>query len=404
MAVITGVAAPFRDVRRIAVLRGGGLGDLVMALPAVDALAAAYPEAELVLLGTPLHAELLHGRTSSVSRVEVLPVAEGVRAAPRPAPLTGIDRSNASADREVEEFRARLATAGPIDLGVQLHGGGRYSNPFLLALAPRHSVGLATSDAMPLERTLPYVYYQHEVMRWIEVAALAGAAPVTLEPRIVPTDDERRAVSRYLPDDGRPVAVVHPGAGDPRRRWPAARFAQVAAALADDGSHVVVVGDSGEAALAREVAERAHAMRGTTRPVEADRDIQVLAGRLPIGETAALLAASSVVVADDSGPRHLAQAAGAATVGVFWFGNVVNAAPFSRARHRVHLGFTTHCPVCGVDVTQVGWTAERCDHDVSFVADVAVGPVLADARQLMATTAPPTGRRAARGSRSLRAG
>ncbi|MGC2653003.1 MAG: glycosyltransferase family 9 protein, partial [Mycobacterium sp.] len=41
------------DVQRIAVLRGGGLGDLLMAVPAMEALEAAYPDAELVLLCPP---------------------------------------------------------------------------------------------------------------------------------------------------------------------------------------------------------------------------------------------------------------------------------------------------------------------------------------------------------------
>lgn len=383
MSVVTVAERPFRDVRRIAVLRGGGLGDLLVAMPAIDALGAAYPGAELVLLGSPLHAELLRGRSSPVTRVEVLPVAQGIRdAAGAPPDPAG-----------VAAFRARVLAAGPLDLAVQLHGGGRYSNPFLNALAPRHSVGLATPDAAPLERTLPYVYYQHEVMRWLEVVALAGAAPVALEPRLRPTDAESAAVVPHVPEDGTPLVVVHPGASDPRRRWPVERFAQVVAALVDDGGRVAVVGDAAEASLAREVADRARAMRQAGgRPGE-DGRIDVLAGRLTIGETAALLAAANVVVANDSGPRHLAQAVGAATVGIFWFGNVVNAAPFSRARHRVHLSFTTRCPVCSADVTQVGWTAERCEHDVSFVADVGVAPVLADARQLMATTVPRRGTR-----------
>ena len=72
------VLEPFAGVKRIAVLRGGGLGDLMFALPALDALAAAYPEAEITLLGTALHAALLDGRPGPVQRVEVLPSAPGI--------------------------------------------------------------------------------------------------------------------------------------------------------------------------------------------------------------------------------------------------------------------------------------------------------------------------------------
>jgi ADP-heptose:LPS heptosyltransferase len=90
------------------------------------------------------------------------------------------------------------------------------------------------------------------------------------------------------------------------------------------------------------------------------------------------------VLANDSGPRHLAQAVGARTVGIFIFGNVINAMPFGRGRHRIRLGRITRCPVCGIDATQVGWNAVRCEHDPSYVADVPAAEVLEDVRALLA--------------------
>ena len=378
--------ARFADVARIAVLRGGGIGDLVLALPAIESLRAAYAGAEIVLLGSPVHAAFLGGCRSPVDRVEVLPVARGIREAS--------DHEDGAA--ALDDFRARIRRRGPIDLAVQLHGGGRFSNPFLHALGVRHTVGTATDDAVPLERTMPYVYYQHDTMRWLEVAALAGAAPVTLDPHLAPVQAALRRVERLLPDDGAPLAVLHLGASDPRRRWPLERFAAVAAGLLEDGAVVLVIGDEDDRALGLRLA----------RLVGHDRSgrLASVAGELEPGETTALLSSTDVVVANDSGPRHLAQAVGAATVGVFWLGNVVNTAPFGRRRHRVHLSFTTTCPVCGVDVTQVGWTAPRCPHDVSFVADVPAGPVLADARQLMATSSPRRDTRGARAPRTREAG
>ena len=389
MPAFAATEPPFERVRRIVVLRGGGLGDLLFAMPAMDALAGAYPDAELTLLGSPVHAELLRGRPSSVARVEVLPVARGVRE------VAG-ERPDAA---RVAEFHARVHRDGALDLGVQLHGGGRHSNPFLLALGPAHSVGTATEDAPPLERTLRYVYYQHEVMRGIEVAALAGAEPVVLEPRLNVTTAERRAAARRLPADGRPHVVVHAGASDPRRRWPAERFVAVIVGLLDAGASVSLIGDLGDVALADGITRQA----GRLRPGSAER-IMMLAGTLSLGETLGLLAAADVVVANDSGPRHLAQAVGAPTVGIFWFGNVVSAAPLARGRHRVHLAFTVRCPVCGIDVTQVGWSAERCEHDVSFVDEVDAAPVLADALELMATSSLRSDSPGAPGSRTRRAG
>ena len=50
--------------------------------------------------------------------------------------------------------REHWMRARRFDLAVQVHGGGRYSNPFLLRLGARHTVGTRTPDAAELERTL----------------------------------------------------------------------------------------------------------------------------------------------------------------------------------------------------------------------------------------------------------
>ena len=347
----------FPDVRRIAVLRGGGLGDLVFALPALAALRGAYPRARIVLLGMPAHAALLAGRPDApVDAVEVLPAVPGVRAG---------EEDPAATEEFVDRMRGER-----FDLAVQAHGGGRNANPFLLRLGARHTVGTGTPDALRLERTLHYDYFQHEVLRWLEVAGLAGAAPVDLEPRLTATAAER-AAARSLLGDG-PRVVIHPGATDPRRHWPTERFAAVAAELAGRGVRVAVVGDPSEVAVAEAVVEQA-----------GSPFVESLAGRLDLSGLSGVLAEADVVLANDSGPRHLAQALGAPTVGIFVFGNTINAMPFGRGRHRIRLGRITACPVCGRDATQVGWSAPRCEHDPSYVADVPVADVLEDVLDLL---------------------
>ncbi|VXB81825.1 Glycosyltransferase family 9 protein [Microbacterium sp. 8M] len=349
----------FEDVRRIAVLRGGGLGDVLFAVPAIQALRAAYPAAELTLLGTA-SAELLAARPGGVDRVRRLPAVPGITAPAGPAPADPVASS-------VGALRAEH-----LDLAVQLHGGGRHSNPFLLELGARHTVGTRTPDAAPLERNLDYVYYQHEVLRALEVAGLAGAVPVALEPRLALSADERARGREACPPG--PFVVLHPGATDPRRRWPLERFAAVARRLLDDGVRVVLVGGGADAQLCHRLAR-----------LLADRAAGVtdLAGRLDLPGLAGVLAAADVMLGNDSGPRHLAQAVGTRTASVYWFGNLVNAGPLGRGRHRVQLSWTTRCPVCGRDCTQVGWTAERCAHDDSFVADVDPEAVLSDVESLL---------------------
>lgn len=354
------VLEKFDAVSRIAVLRGGGLGDLLFAVPALAALKAAYPSATITLLGTPIHRALLEAVESPVDEVRVLPFAEGVRPGDEDA-------------GELDAFFAEMRGLD-VDLAVQLHGGGRYSNPFLLRLGARHTVGTRTADAVNLERTVPYIYYQHEPLRALEVAGFAGAFPVDLEARLVPAGGGAFPETAGGEGGRGPLVVIHPGATDPRRRWPARKFAELAAACAADGARVVLVGDSSERELAGRIAALASAPA-----------VHSMAGTLDMAGLVSILVEADVVVANDSGPRHLAQALGVPTVGIFWAGNVINAGALGRSIHRIHASWATACPTCGIDVTQVGWTAPRCAHDDSLVADIGVRGVHEDVRSLAAT-------------------
>jgi ADP-heptose:LPS heptosyltransferase len=177
------------SVRRIAVLRANGIGDLVFALPALDALRRRFHRAEIVLLGRAWHAELLRGRVSAVDRVEVLPrsALAGAGSIERPDVRAFLDR-----------MRARR-----FDLGVQLHGGGATSNPLVRALGATTTVGMRTPDADPLDLWIPYVYYQPEILRYLEVVGLLDATAVTLEPMLnVTPADIAASAAAVRSDDG----------------------------------------------------------------------------------------------------------------------------------------------------------------------------------------------------------
>ncbi|MET4621038.1 ADP-heptose:LPS heptosyltransferase [Arthrobacter sp. 2762] len=371
------VLEKFPDVERIAVLRGGGLGDVIYAYPALYALKEAYPEAIITLLGTPIHAALAAGTDGPIDDVEILPFAKGVR----DGGLRDGDQEDDTQDRPAQEEFFSAMRARRFHLALQMHGGGRYSNPFLLRLGARHTVGTRTKDAEPLERNLDYIYYQNEPDRWLEVAGLAGV-PTIISPPLRPLPEHQQSVQSLLNPQRGPLLVVHPGATDPRRRWPASYFAEAAATIAQEGAQVLVVGDRSEKALAQEVAELA-ARQLTIGGKDAVRSV---AGELEIGELAALLDAATVMLASDSGPRHLAQALGTPTVGIFWVGNVFNAGPRGRSLHRIHMSWVTECPVCGADVTQVGWSAQHCGHDDTLIRGIAVADVVQDVHDLMATS------------------
>lgn len=346
-------------------LRANALGDFVLTLPALEALGAAYPDAELVLLGTPMHAELLQGRPGPVDRVELVPVSRGVRG----------DEETPDDVAELEPFFDRMV-AESYDLAVQLHGGGRWSNPFLRRLGARTSIGVQAPDATPLDRAIPYTLHQHEAVRLLEVVGLAGAEPVPCTPSLPVTEADRAAAGHVLGPSPQPLAVVHPGARDPRRRWPASAFAEVADGLAKRGARVVVTGTAAERSIAEEVAERSSS------------DPEVVAGSLSLPALVGVLEQARLVVSNDTGPRHLAEAVGTATVSVYLAPNLLTAGPMTRAHHRVHVSWRLACPVCGStglrELYPLRDEGDPCGHLDSFVADVPVAEVLPDALELFA--------------------
>jgi ADP-heptose:LPS heptosyltransferase len=255
------------------------------------------------------------------------------------------------------------------DIAIQMHGGGRYSNPFVLHLGAKMTVGLKTPNAVPLDRWVPYIYYQPEILRYLEVVSLLGAKTAELKPRIAVTAEDLDEAKNVVTVSGKPLVVLHPGATDSRRWWGVEKFAAVGDALADAGADVVVTGTKSERSLVEAVITKMNAQA------------QNLCDRLSLGGLAGLLKLSSVIVSNDSGPLHLAAAVGCATVGIFWCGNLITAGPLSRDRHRPAISWRLHCPVCGVDCTRAS-----CNHRDSFVADVPVQEVVDSALELLATT------------------
>jgi hypothetical protein len=120
-----------------------------------------------------------------------------------------------------------------------------------------------------------------------------------------------------------------------------------------------------------------------------------LTGALSISGLAALLARARLVVSNDTGPLHLAQALGTPTVGIYWLTNLLTCAPLAWEGRRMAVSLDPDCPVCGRPNL-----VERCEHDVSFVASVPMQEVIAAA---LALFTPPARKRSAAASGRARA-
>ncbi len=246
---------------RVVVLRALGLGDLLTAVPALRAVRRAHPDARLELAAPAALTDLalLTGAVDDVvDTAPLAPLADGLAGA---------------------------------DLAVNLHGRGPQSTALLAATSPGRLV------AYGLPGGPVWTADEHEVVRWCRLLEESG---IPADPRDLLLD----APAAEPPVRG--AVVVHPGAAQASRRWPAQRWSAVAAGLAAAGHDVRVTGGPGELALAQEVAG------GAGLGPEA-----VLAGRTDLPGLCALVAAARLVVSPDTGVAHLATAFGTPSVVLF---------------------------------------------------------------------------------------
>ena len=296
---------------RIAVVRALQLGDLLVAVPALRALRRRFPRAEVTLVGLPWAVEFAARFARYVDRFAAFPGWPGI-------PERGFDA------RRVRAFFARQRRRG-YDLAVQLHGSGTAINPFMFALGATRVAG-PYEGARPreLDYAAPYEWTGHEIDRCLRIAALLDADVSDRSLEFPVRGDERAAVRGLLGRSRQRRIAVHAGARSRRRRWPAARFAAVAGELAREcGATIVLTGSAREARLTRALATRL------------DAPSVDLAGRTPLGVLAAVLAASDLVLSNDTGVGHLAVAVGAPSVTVWGDADPERWAPLDRDRHPI---------------------------------------------------------------------
>jgi len=250
----------------VLMLRALGLGDFLTGVPAYRALRAAYTGYETVL-AAPAQLAPLAPLTGAIDRM--LPVGEL-----QPVPWRG----------------------PPPAVAVDLHGNGPASHDLVRATGAPVTMMYA-SPADPGVNGPEWDEEEHEVTRWCRLLAWWE---ISADP------DALRLPRPARPPWIRGAAVIHPGAASGSRRWPAARFAEVARTLADWGVPVVVSGNAAERSLAAQVV-RAAGLGGKS----------LLAGRTSLSELAALVAGASLVISNDTGVAHLAVAFGTPSVTLF---------------------------------------------------------------------------------------
>jgi lipopolysaccharide heptosyltransferase I len=302
---------PDYPARRIALIKPSALGDIIHSLPVLTALRGRYPDASITWVVNRGLEPLLVGHPDLDA---TFPFDRGLL-------RQGWIKGGRAYGRFLRAFRHER-----FDLVIDLQGLFRSGLLAAISGAPRR-VGLSTArEGATLFYTdvVPVADFQaiHAVDRYWLVAVALGAGAGAKCFRVPLADAARQWVAERLGGRPRPWVVLGPGSRWMTKRWPPSFFAALARQAQNRfGGTAILVGAGDESALARAVA------------AEVPGEVCDLTGGTTLPQLAAVLAEANVMVANDSGPLHLAAALGRPVVAPYTCTRVLLNGPYgSQAR------------------------------------------------------------------------
>ncbi|HEU0253053.1 MAG TPA: glycosyltransferase family 9 protein [Pyrinomonadaceae bacterium] len=287
---------------RILIVKLGSIGDIVHTLPALAALRAAMPQAEIswvverqsseILQDNPILDRLIEVDTKALRRG--LMSGETLR-----APRQQLRRLRASAFDVALDFQGLLKSASI----ARLSGARRVFGYTRAALRePASAILLSKRVAVPKN-----VHVIHKSLRLLR-DALGIPVPEAAEGLSFPIAVDvkgKAAAEEAAATAGGKYAILNPGGGWPTKLWSVDRFGKLADLLwSSFGITSLVTYGPGELELAEGV--RRSSTSGKAQPVN-----------LSLKAFYSLARGASVYVGGDTGPTHIAVAAGTPIVGLF---------------------------------------------------------------------------------------
>ncbi len=374
----------------ILVVKMAGIGDLLLATPALRALRETYPQARIDLLVTPDSAGLLND-WQVIDRVIVL------------------DKYLFDHLQQLIKNPLRLHRLAPLwhdlreghyDAVLLLHHltlpFGRLKHQLLMrATGAKWRVGLDNGHGWFLNVRVKDNGFgaMHEAEYNLAVAEAVGATTNDKRLAIPLSEEERRSARQLVYGDdaqvtatagldsiSRPIIAMHPGSGgySTARRWAPERFAQLADMLFHDvGGQLLLMGGPEEAELHQQIMGM----------MQSEMPVRSLAGKGSIKVAAAVLELVDLFVGNDSSLMHLAAAGGTPIVAIFGLSNSEAWGPYTGNRpgqQTIVVKLDLPCMPCFYRNHDLG-TPEGCATR-DCLALLGVDPVAVAARRLLRQT------------------
>jgi heptosyltransferase-1 len=176
------------------------------------------------------------------------------------------------------------------------------------------------------------IFYNHKVPQDKEcvhlidvnnkIISAAGATEIVMDYELTIDEQTKSATDQLLAENGcgdKKYAVLVTGAAHANKCWPVEKFAELADLLHNQfGLSVIAVGTNMEKQIVENLKSLAKA------------DVIDLTGQTNIKVLTALMGKASIVITNDTGPGHIAEATGADVVMVFGPTNPSRVAPYKK--------------------------------------------------------------------------
>jgi ADP-heptose:LPS heptosyltransferase len=285
----------------VLVVRLRSIGDVVLTLPALQALHDWRPDLRIHMLVEPLSAPLLEGHPAITEVIVLRKFWETVRLLRQREFSIAFNMHGGP----TSAFLTRLS-----DAQVRVCWAQRQFSSFYNVHVPIHFPVAGRIEMHTAEHRLQQLLYTGLPERPLP------AAKVYVNP------DAAELVRRKLAEQGigpdQRYAVIRPGASQANKRWPTERFAAIAQWLRDaHGIATVVNLGPGDEQIAAEVKQRFAATVNAIGNSDANSAGSVIMYSLDLRGLVALLAGSSLFIGNDTGPTHIAAALGKKSVVIF---------------------------------------------------------------------------------------
>ncbi len=330
-------------IRRVLIIRPGGMGDMLMLLPVIRTIQQARPDIHIDIICEKRNAEVL--KLAGLERHAILYDATPLRLlALRPNAYDVVLDSE-----QFHNFSAimALASGAPVRVGFRI-------NPARLSLYT-HLISYDV-DGYELDQFA-------RLLRPLGIAHPVRSLDGILADTTPPPEIQIPAAIAALQRAG-PVVAVSPGSSDPYKQWGQAKCIELIRGLLAQGACVVLIGGRAEAAQAAALLAAANS----------DRVVN-LAGTSSLTQTAAVLQSATLFIGGDSGLGHLAVALARPTLILFGPSDP-NKWRRAGARHRI-IRKNLPCSPCSI------FGYHKLCRDIPCMTNITVAEVLTATRDLL---------------------